>query len=392
VGFLTSAPPLILPARGFGRRPLPKAAISPTKLPILAFFDDDEALAPEERPSSRRHEGSGGSPYLVRRIVGVGLLILILVLLLLGIRGCLNARAERGLENYVSDAGSIVQDSAQLSDRFFQRLENPENLDAMAFEQQVAADRGTAETLVDRVDGLDVPGDLEDEHGQMLQAFQLRAEAMTGISNQIATALGENTRQTQANEAIDAIAGYMRWFLASDVLYGISKDESNEVLADEDIEGRLPDDRFLPDDPPTAWIDPEELRSTLTGVATDTGQARPGVHGTEIAASINGIPLVEGGAVTISGGAPYTLTAEVENQGESTESGLPVTYQLSGGLSGQGEGQIDRVAAGDTAQVDIEIDPAPQPGDSGEIEVTVEPVIEEEITENNTITSTVTFE
>jgi hypothetical protein len=360
-------------------------------VPILAFFDDDEALAPEERPSSRRYEGSGGSPYLIRRIVGVGLLILILVLLLLGIRGCLNARAERGLENYVSDASSIVQTSAQLSDRFFQRLESPEDLDAMAFEQEVAADRGTAETLVDRVEGLDVPGDLEGEHGQMLQAFQLRAEAMTGISNQIAIALGENAGGAQAEEAINAIAGYMRWFLASDVLYGISKDESNEVLANEDIEGRLPDDRFLPD-PPTPWIDAEELRSTLTGVAAGTGQARPGVHGTEIAASINGIDLVEGGAVTVSGGAPYTLTAEVENQGDSAESQLPVTYSFSGGLSGEGEGQIDRVAAGETAQVDIEIEPAPQPGDSGEIEVTVEPVIEEEITENNTITSTVTFE
>jgi CARDB len=361
-------------------------------VPILAFFDDDEALAPEERPSSRRYEGSGGSPYMLRRIVGVGLLILILVLLLLGIRGCLNARAERGLENYVSDAGAIVQDSAQLSDRFFERLENPENLDAMAFEQQVAADRGTAETLVDRVEGLDVPGDLEGEHGQMLQAFQLRAEAMTGISNQIGTALGENTGQTQAEDAINAIAGYMRWFLASDVLYGISKDETNEVLADEDIEGHLPDDRFLPD-PPTPWIDPEELRSTLTGVATGTGQARPGVHGTAmVGASINGIPLVDGGAVTVSGGAPYTLTAEVQNQGESAESGLPVTYRMSGGLSGEGEGQIDRIAVGDTVQVDIEIEPAPQSGDTGEIEVTVEPVIEEQLTDNNTITSTVTFE
>jgi hypothetical protein len=358
----------------------------------LAFFDDDEALPPEERPSSRRYQGSGGSPYLIRRIVGVGLVILILVLLLLGIRGCLDARAERGLENYVSDAGSIVQDSAQLSARFFDRLQNPENLDAMAFEQQIAADRGTAETLVDRVEGLDVPGDLEGEHAEMLQSFQLRAGAMTGISNRIATALGENTGQSQADEAIQVISGYMRWFLASDVLYGISKDETNEVLSEENIDGRLPDDRFLPD-PPTPWLDPEELRSTLTGVATGTGQARPGVHGTAmIEGSINGIPLVDGGAVTISGGAPYTITAGVQNQGDSAESGLPVTYSFSRGLSGEGEATIDQIAAGDTVQVDIEIDPAPQPGDTGELELTVEPVIEEQLTDNNTITTTVTFE
>ena len=56
--------------------------------------------------------------------LGVG--VLILILLVLGIRGCLNARKERGFENYVRDLDAIVTESKQLSETFFNRLERPE--------------------------------------------------------------------------------------------------------------------------------------------------------------------------------------------------------------------------------------------------------------------------
>jgi hypothetical protein len=270
-------------------------------VPILAFFDDDEALAPEERPSPRRYGSSGSNQIFVRRAVGVAILLVILVLLLLGIRGCLNARAERGLENYARDTATIVRDYDQLSNNFFQQhLSDPGN-DPVAFEQEIAADRGTAESLLSRAEGLDVPGDLDEEQAQMLQAFQLRATAMTGISNQIGAALGDGDR---ADAAIDAIAGYMRWFLASDVLFGIGKDRANELLEAEDIDERIPGGKFLPN-PPEAWIDPEQLGSTLAGVAGSTGQVAPGLHGTELVSStINGIALTPGAAATSAAGLP----------------------------------------------------------------------------------------
>jgi hypothetical protein len=357
-------------------------------VPILAFFDDDEAIAPEERPPTRRSGSSGGSPFLVRRLVGVGLLIVILVLLLLGIRGCLDARAERGLENYVSDMSTIVRDYDQLSANFFEEhLSNPGE-DAGAFEQQIAADRGTAESLLSRAEGLDVPGDLEQEHAQMLQAFQLRATGMTGISNQIATALGDNARQAQ--QATDAIAGYMRWFLASDVLYGIAHDEANTLLEDEDIDGRLPGSRFLPD-PPDQWIDADQLSSTLAGVAGSTQQAAPGLHGTELVSSaINGIALTPGAAATVGGGAPYTLTLEVLNGGEHPEQ-VSVEYRFRQGISGEGTEEIGRIAAGETQSVDVELRGV-RPGDSGELEVNLPAVPGETFTDNNMASYTVTFE
>ena len=61
----------------------------------------------------------------MRRVIALGVGVLILILLLLGVRGCLNARKERGFENYVSDLDGIVDQSNQLSQEFFGRLEDP---------------------------------------------------------------------------------------------------------------------------------------------------------------------------------------------------------------------------------------------------------------------------
>ena len=128
----------------------------------MSFFEDDDAYTEEPGPPTRRYGADRNRQLLVRRAVGVAILVVILILLLLGIKGCLDARKERGLENYVSDMTTVVQQSKQLSDSFFKTLNDPRGLDENAFEQQIAADRGTADTLLSRVEGIDTPGDLPD--------------------------------------------------------------------------------------------------------------------------------------------------------------------------------------------------------------------------------------
>jgi hypothetical protein len=349
----------------------------------LVFLDDDDAYAAEPAPPSRQY-GPPRNQFLVRRIAGVAILVLILILLLLGIRGCLNARKERGLENYVSDMTSIVQQSDQLSNTFFDRLQNAQGQTPIAFQQQIAADRGTADSLSARVTDLDTPGDLEDDQGGMELAFQLRAQAMDGIANQISAALGDKG----AAAAQQKIAGYMRWFVASDVLYGRAKDGMNETLADEDISGRIPDDRFLDDD---KWLDPAEVGSALGGVSGTGAGATKGVHGLALLAStLNGVTLVDGGVVTVTGGPPFELVAQVQNQGDSTEN-TTVEYKWSAGFSGSGQAQLSNIASGATKNVTIDVRQAPETGSSATLTVTVQEVPGEQISDNNTQSYTITF-
>jgi hypothetical protein len=209
---------------------------------------------------------------------------------------------------------------------------------------------------------------------------------MDGIANQISPALGDEG----AAAAQQKIAGYMRWFVASDVLYGRAKDGMNETLADEDISGRIPDDRFLPDD---KWLDPNEIGSALGNVAGAGGgaAATKGVHGLALLAStLNGVTLVDGGVVTVTGGPPFELVAQVQNQGDSTES-TTVEYKWSGGFSGSGQAQLSNIAAGTTKNVTINIRQAPETGASATLTVTVQEVPGEQISDNNTQSYTITF-
>ena len=91
----------------------------------MSYLDEDELDPALGGPGSRRPPSERQRQVFIRRVIALGVGVLILILLLLGVRGCLNARKERGFENYVSDLGGIVTQSNQLSQTFFGRLEDP---------------------------------------------------------------------------------------------------------------------------------------------------------------------------------------------------------------------------------------------------------------------------
>ena len=98
-------------------------------------------------------------------------------------------------------------------------------------------------------------------------------------------------------------------------------------------------------------------------------------------------------AATISGGGPLELEVQVQNQGDSEETGIGVTFELSGGAQTiSGDATIPRIAAGGIQTASIPIDPDPDPGQQLTLEVTVQPVTGEQIAENNRSSYQVTFE
>lgn len=352
----------------------------------MEFLDEDDDFAPEP-PISRRSRLDRQRQFLVRRLIAAGAGVLILILLLLGVKGCLNARKERNFENYASDLTSIQQQSKQLSQRFFGRIKDPGNLDQLSFPAEIAADRGTAESQLNLVRGLDTPGELGEEQSELDMAFELRAQAIAGIADQISTALAKRG----ATEAQNQIADYMRWFLASDVLAERAVLGINATLKDEEIDRSVPEEQFLPD-PPEQWIDPTNLSQALAGIAGATGAANCNnqLRGTELTGTtINGVALTPGATTTLSGGGPYELDAQVLNGGDATESNVTVDYRISGGASGQAT--IQKIASGATQDATDTIKPSPQPGSTLDVKVTVRAVPCEELTDNNTATYTVVF-
>lgn len=356
----------------------------------MSFLDEDELDPAPSGPSSRTG-AERQRQLLVRRLIALAIGVGIILILVLLVNACLDNRKKRGFENYASDLGSIATQSNQLSDNFFQRLQNPSNeVNEVTLQAQIDSDRNTAEQLLDRVRALDVPDELAAAQGELEQAFELRSDAFAGVAQHIPEALNQND-----TEAIRGLVGDMELFLASDVLYGRARGEINDGLAEEEVEESIPADSALPE-PRQVWLDNLDLAGVLTNFATETGNAPPGTHGLQVlGASIGRTELSAELETSVNlGGDPPAVTAEIENGGDSQEKNVVVAYSLTGGPTPiEGEQEIPRIDASGISEVEFPpFETVPEPGTPMTLEVEVLPVIGEEIRENNRLTFPVAFD
>jgi len=320
---------------------------------------------------------------MTRRAIALGAGLLVLILLVLGVKGCLDARKERALTDYARDVTQIVDETAQTRNAFFGRLNDPGGPSVTEFVNEVNADRSAMENYASRVRSLEAPGDMADGQQALELAYGLRAAAMSTIANRMSTALGD----AGSARAMAVIARQMQTLLAGDVIYSeVVRPQVDGVLADNGIEGSdLPDKPFLPD---TRWLDEGEVSSALGQVSGNTAGATPGVHGLGlIGAGIGGTALEAGVPVAVSGESPV-VDVQVQNQGDSTENGVTVSVTVDGGRTQ--EQTIDTIAAGETQTASVTLTPAPS--GQTELEVDVEPVPGEQVSENNSETYTVDFQ
>jgi hypothetical protein len=310
--------------------------------------------------------------------------LLVLILLVLGVKGCLDARQNRALSDYAEDVTQIVQETDQTSKTFFEKLSDPGSLSVTDFVAEVNADRSAVDSYAARVDGLDAPGDMSEAQSALELVYDLRSSAMNEIADRMSTALGE----VGSEQAMAAIARQMRVLAASDVLYAaVVRPQINAVLADNGVDGSdVPKSIFVPDE--TQWLDEDEVSAALGSVSGATGGATPGVHGLGlIGTSVNGTELsAESATSVLSEGTPE-VEVEVQNQGESTENGVSVSVTVDGNTL---QGTIDSIGAGETSSVSIPLTGAPK----GEVtlEVEVDAVPGERVTENNEASYSVAFE
>lgn len=320
---------------------------------------------------------------MLRRGLALGGGLILLILLVLGVKGCLDARANRALEDYAEDVTQIVEETKQTSKSFFTKLEDPGNASVTDFVDQVNADRSAMDTYKSRIEDLDTPGDMGGAQANLELVYQLRAGAMDEIANKMPTALGD----AGAEKAVAGIAKQMQKLLAADVVYEqVVRPEVDGVLANNGIsDSDLPKDSFLPDE---KWLDETEVGEALGAISGNSTGDVSGVHGTELSAvTINGTELVEGAPATISAEEGVELEANVQNQGESTENGVTVSVSFEGNTI---KGEIDELPVGETGTAIIPLTPTP----SGEVEleVVVEAVAGEQVTENNEATYTLVVE
>src|ERR1044072_7504350 len=210
-------------------------------------LEDSSATRPgRRRRPARRPERQ---QILIRRGLALGAGLLVLILIVLGVKGCLDARKNRALSDYADDVTQIVEETDQTSKAFFGKLEDPGSLSVTEFVDQVNADRSAMDNYASRIDGLDTPGDMSHAQNALELTYELRSSAMNEIAEKMSTALGD----VGSEQATKSIAVQMRKLLGSDALYAaVARPEINGVLAANGIDGSdVPKSIFLPAQTPS---------------------------------------------------------------------------------------------------------------------------------------------
>jgi hypothetical protein len=355
----------------------------------LAFLDEeqDDVVVADEPERPRRRVGGPQrrrQQFLVRRLIGVGVGLAFLILLVIGFRGCLEARSDRALRNYDSSIATIMQQSEQSGKDFFQLLTSPSGSSSVDVQNQIFAQRDASSSLLDRADSLSTPGQMHDAQAAVEQTLTLRRNALTAIAANVTQAAA----RTQTADAITTIGNAMGSLYASDILWTqIGKPGIQKVLKDEGVDGQpLPPGNFMPANA-TDYLDQTTLVTKLNAI-TGTTATTGGTHGLQLDSTTIGSTQLSPDQTTTVPSDSSEIDISVTNSGDSDETGISVNVTIGGASL---TGQLQSLSAGQSGTIKIPLTTKPTPGTDTTVEVAVRPVPGEQLTDNNTSTYTVVF-
>lgn len=341
---------------------------------------------------------------LVRRLVAAGAVVLVLVLMVVLVKGCVDNRREAALKDYNRSVRTIVENSrSAVARNVFETLSGAASQEPTEVQETLNQLRVVADEDLEQAQRLDVPDAMAQAQTNLELVLSLRRDGVARVADLIQQAVGGSAG---ASAAVDEIAGQMRAFNASDVVYsqrvaplilqalradGIaaSYDGSagEEVLAYND---------FLPD---ISWISADYVAGQL-GAAAPTrggraGAPAPGLHGHQLdSVSVGGVTLTPDGSNRLPASPPPTFTVTFTNGGEHDEANVRVLVEITGGSGSPIRAQtvVPNTVAGEQATADVQLRSSPPTTGPVTIEVTVEQVPGEETLDNNTASYTALFE
>jgi hypothetical protein len=350
----------------------------------LSFLDE-----PDEPIRSRRRPPRGAAvdrqTLRARRTVAVVGGLVLLILLVLGVRGCLDARKENAMEDYGDRSVELLRESKLEGDALFELLQSEGGTDRVVdIQTALNGYRVQSSERVDRARDLDVPDEVSTAQRYLLDVLELRRDGLALTADAMRTALGDQERREGTEDVTDA----MQIFLASDTIDMLRfRRTLRDALEEEDLSvPDFPREPFVPD---VQWLDAEFVSDQVNALRSGTGggdeAATPGLHGNGIAAvTLGGTTLTPGVSTTVQLTEDLAFEVQVQNQGENTETDVNVLVTVGEGDDAiELEEPIDTIAAGEIQTVTIPLSQQPPTGQNVPTTVEVEPVPGEEMTDNN---------
>jgi hypothetical protein len=342
---------------------------------------------------------------LVRRLVAAGAVVLVLVLLVVLVKGCVDNRREAALKDYNRSVRTLMEQSRNdLAKRFFDALGTAGGQDQQQVQEAINQLRATADEELRQAERLDPPDAMTAAQTNLELVLSLRRDGVASVADEIQTALGGTAG---AGTAVDAIAGQMQAFNASDVVYSqrvaplllkALKDDgiaaSYDGTAGEQV---LPYASFLPESGFLSWMSPDFVAQQLGSVTSSGrpgGTPTPGLHGHQLdSVSVNGVDLTTDGSNRIPASPPPTFVVNFTNGGENDERNVKVNVEVtSGGSTIRAQAIVPNTTAGQAGTANVTLRQSPSTSGPSTIRVTIAQVLGEETTDNNTATYNALFE
>jgi len=369
----------------------------------VSFFDevDEPRTPPRSQPRRRRPSDGGRRPpggqqsIQARRAVAAAAMLVVVILVALGVHSCQVSARNGALKDYTNSVSSLVQRSASTGANLFHVLgAGASASSAPSLQNQINQARSDAAGELTTAQGLSVPDETRGAQSNLVLAMRMRVDGITTIASEIQPALGTST----SKDAISAIAAAMARFYASDVLYklyaapAIAAALHNAGLAVGDPNGQaISGKQFVPD---VQWVQPSyiagKLHVSLSG-GSGHGKATSGVHGHKLdSVSVSGTTLQPGTTNTVSASPAPKFTLNYTNGGNNNESNVVCKVTVAG-TSVSGQTTIPQTTAGQNGTCTVTLSSPPGAG-TQTVVATIEPVLGEKNTMNNSLTYTVTFQ
>jgi hypothetical protein len=324
--------------------------------------------------------------------------VLVVVLLVLGVRGCVNARKKQAFRNYNRDVSSLIQESDQQSQQLFNLLKTPTSGTPSPVDLTNNANgvKVQAAQLVDRAEGTGHPGEMNTAQRYLLDVLEFRRDGIARIADDLRTALGDTGRQ----QATTQMAADMQLFLTSDVIYSqrftpeFQKQLKSEGLLDEE---KVPTSAFLPN---IQWLTPSVVADRIGrirggGSSSSSTTAAPGLHGTSLDSVVvkpGGQTLSTSQAVDIPVNGNVSFDVKATNGGDNDESNVKVKVTISGaGKAITVEQTIPSFPKGTTQTANVPLVQKPTAGQPVNIKVQILKVPGETKVDNNSATYPAVF-
>ena len=359
----------------------------------MEFFDDDAASGSTkgESPSPtasqaprRRRRSNPGRTRTQRLIILLVVLFLIVFGLALWVRACQHDRKVASYRDYFEGVSTAIADSDTLGKQLDQLVNNPTKYsrkELVAKLQQLSAKQ---DEIAVRASRLEAPDTLAAEQAAFADGMRVRADGFKLFTTAMLGSLAN--KKVTANQ-LAALAGYFSGpdaYYMSRVYLPARNVMNTQGVSDVAV-------------PTASWylksrtFDRTTLQELLGSVGSSTKLS--GIHGvglTKVVAQPGDIALISNGVTTVSASADLAFDVTVQNQGDVTESDVPVTVTIKppGGDPISQTGSIATLPSNKSQTVTVQgfAIPAEALSKQCTVKVTAGPVKGERVTSNNSAT------